>query len=308
MTTTLTLTHSSAPPPACSSPTCGGPEDRLRAAFSSAYSLLASICRSPSFHESLSTTHPIDLIDAHMAVAHGAMHEATTRELTSVVAAGHAAGQLQALGFTKALTFPTSTRYVPPPLRPLHALNLPPSYIRIRPARFGRGLGNAPLTHIQAARDLSLDLVTHIDQTQRDAIATFIEEAIRRGIDAQVTGNRVANIVGLFPRWQKAVENLHARMIANGIPGHVAQQRADDYADELRDKRGMNIARTELLRGLNQGRLNSWGALAAEGVIDPDKSIKEWSSAPYACDACAELGDPKRRWSRNACGGNQYPI
>ncbi len=148
--------------------------------------------------------------------------------------------------------------------------------------------------HTRAAEALSLDLVTRINRSQRAAIHGIVVESFRRGIAAKDTANRIANVVGLFPRWQRAVNNLHASMLANDVPARIADRRARAYSDELIQKRAVMIARTELLRAMNTGRWLGWHDLADQGIIDPERSTKEWTGSidSAICPECEYLADP----------------
>jgi hypothetical protein len=279
-------------------PYLGGPEDRIFAAFHDSYSSAAHVWRTMASR--------VFALDDPLAVAHTAMdgdalkfYEALVPELELAHRTGAARGRKQ-VAAVHDWTWPTATiKAAMPaysdPIYPIRELHLPrwPSSIRIPPVpRAHRTFGHAPLSHIDAARDLALNLVTQVDQTQRDTIAAMITEAITRGFDADLTGLRIANVVGLFPRWQRAVDNLFTNMLSNDVPLRIAQKRADDYADSLREKRGRMIARTELLRAMNSGRQAGWQSMADKGQLDPERSIKEWVSASVgACEECDYLGD-----------------
>lgn len=171
----------------------------------------------------------------------------------------------------------------------------PPQLYGLRPSDHkGARAGVAAPLHVEAARNLSLALVTKVTKTQRAGIRKLVTESITKGIPPAQQGLRIANIVGLFPRWQNAVNNLHARMIQNRIPPHVADVRAKNYADELLEKRGIMIARTELLRAMNAGRWAGWHDLAHKGVLDPDSAVKQWKGTidNRICPVCEYLADP----------------
>lgn len=146
--------------------------------------------------------------------------------------------------------------------------------------------------HLEAAHGLTMNMIVKVNAEQRSAIRTVITRAIAKGIDAPTTGKRVSNLVGLFPRWQKAVDHLYTRMLANDIPERIAFQRAADYSDELIKKRGMMIARTELMRAMNHGRLLGWNEAAGDGRFDADESYKYVQEAPFACPDCIHIADP----------------
>lgn len=154
--------------------------------------------------------------------------------------------------------------------------------------------GFAPGTNIAAAQYLPYDLIVRITAGQRDAIRQVIVDSITHGYDPYLAGVMVSNLVGLFPRWQRAVTTYYNTMLDNGAPGRVAIARANQYGDHLRAKRGLMIARTELMRAQNYGRLDGWREQGDEqGLFDTATSEKKWHAAPDACDQCAEMAGVK---------------
>ena len=114
---------------------------------------------------------------------------------------------------------------------------------------------------------------------------------MRKGDDVDILSMRIANLVGLDPRWQRAVFNFESRLNSGkeNLPPDLVQKRVQDYSDWLRERRGIRIARTELMRGMNDGRLAGWNEQAAAGYFDPVMSEKEWSAAPGACPDCSAM-------------------
>jgi hypothetical protein len=173
-----------------------------------------------------------------------------------------------------------------PPRRKL--LRIPKPRINIRPGR--RDFSSAPQVHLDAVQQLPLDLVQLIDESQIGGIRMALDESIRRGYDADMLGQMIANMVGLFPRWQQAVINLGDRMRDSGkhTEKEIAYRQAR-YSDALREKRGIMIARTEMMTATNTGRMDGWRQQEAQGYLDGALSEKEWLAAPGACPQCAAL-------------------
>lgn len=158
----------------------------------------------------------------------------------------------------------------------------------LKPSRSRTQRFPADQYHVAAAKTLTLDLVQHVTRTQEGKLKTILGQSISKGINADVTGARLANVVGLFPRWQNAVDNFHTKLLDDGATRAWARQRAKQYADSLLDKRGIMIARTELMRAMNDGRLAGWQDMLDRGVIT-DASIKDWDASPDACDDCSNI-------------------
>jgi hypothetical protein len=325
-------------------PHLGAPSERLARAFLDTYQAAVFLMRTPGFIDNLSylANHdPVQLrpyVLAQVEQAGRRFQPILANELLRLLEAGAAIGRLQlaqpmqkagdagagagvgagvGAGATAAdldtayLTLTAAQRRargLPPPLFP--ALRIPhhPSSIRIPKApRWGRG--QAPIPHIEAARNLALDLVVNINDTQRDLIGDYIEEAITRGIPVDDTAMRVANVTGLFPRWARAVSNYHSRLLAQGMDRPFAQKQADKYADRLRKKRGWMISRTEIQRAQNLGRLNSWREFAAQGHLDADNSVKSWvGGTPGSCPICTQLGNPNGDYKGVSVVGLETPF
>lgn len=291
-------------------------ETRLAQAFRSAYQTLADLFRSDVFAANLRPDdRPDQYVSLYVDSANEHARSLFTEILVPVGNAGTVEGREEVTrarfkwrfrkARSSALVTPTDDRLgsqragtvsalypgsLPPQVPPRRRLlRVPPPRLTIQPTSLtGRFVG-APQTHLDAVAQLPLDLVTLIDESQRDGIRTVLDEAIRRGYDPDMIGMQIANMVGLFPRWQQAVVNLGTRMTADGKGEREVQYRMGRYSDWLRERRGLMIARTELMTALNTGRMTGWHQQADDGLLDTDLSKKEWLSAPGACDACAAL-------------------
>lgn len=277
------------------------------------YGLAAVQMRTPAFAEMLGeavaagAAHGMVTVERFLADAGTRFHTALTRDLVPVVNAGAAAGRLQAQGgFQKAgaavgplAVNPTRQSSNPPlsriarpkPLPPYRRLlRIPARRLAIPPATLGRTGGQVAQTYLDAVNALALDLVGHIDNTQRQGILEALDDGMRKGDDVDIISMRIANLVGLDPRWQRAVQNFENGLLnaAAPLPGALIQRRVQDYSDWLRERRGIRIARTELMRGMNTGRLLGWHDQASSGEFDAATSIKVWSAAPDACPVCKE--------------------
>ena len=302
-------------------PHLGAPSTRLAQAFLDSYQSTVHLFRTPTFADNLRSlgaeSSPATLLSYltfQLDHADSRFHPIVANELSRVLALGAALGRRQVYGafdlhkaVSGALPARVAAQKLPKPLFPYLPIPRFPSSIRIpRSRRIGRG--QAPLEHIEAAKGLSLDLIQRINAHQRALVGGYVTEAITRGLDVDTTAMRVANVVGLFPRWARAVGRLHSSMLANGVNPRIAQARADTYADELRLKRAKMISRTELIRAMATGRQNSWREMADQGVIDPENSVREWSAAPGACDVCEELGDPNGEGVGTRVKGLETPF
>lgn len=269
-------------------PYLGTPEDQIRSAFIDTYTALHSVMQTQGFAQNLEhaiaeskVAGGMGVIDEMAEFAEWQFHNEAVRVFTPVVAAGHADGIITVVAPTP---LQKSALYARVRRRPRS-----PWRDRMHLPRGSRSRDSAPLRHIEAARDMTGRLVTYITENQRTKISNLLKESISRGIEVEQTAKRISNVVGLFPRWQQAVDNLYQRMIDNGIDPDIALRRARDYWADLVDTRSEMIARTELMRALNLGRLNGWRQLDQAGRLDGDLSMKTWQAATDACDECLDL-------------------
>ena len=311
-------------------PYLGGPEDRFASAFRSTYQTLVHVLRTPTFQEHLASavestgvSGALALLDRYIDDTNDRLAVGINREIRPVVYAG-AARARQITPFAKAsseaLALPRSrprpaprSRRAPGPYRPLppyrQLLRIPWNKYSPPPATQGRTRGHVNQAYLNATDLLTLSLVQKINETQKDKIVDVIRDAVRKGQNIDIASMRVANMVGLFPRWQQAVLNFQYQLEQQNLPNRVIQTRVNDYADWLRERRGIMIARTELVRAMNTGRLIAWHEMADDGQFSATETIKEWVAAPDACPKCLAL-DGKRitNIDNKFRSGNDYYV
>jgi len=149
-------------------------------------------------------------------------------------------------------------------------------------------------------------LVTSIDGLTRRAIQDIITEAFTQQIDYRTTARRIRNIVGLHPRWAKAVtkfeEDEIKRLVKMGFSEErarrTAEERASRYSDRLVKARASMIARTEINMAEQAGRYEGWQQAFEAGYVDPS-SMKMWMTAQdeRTCDICGPLDGETVEWN-----------
>ena len=167
------------------------------------------------------------------------------------------------------------------------------------------------------AQQRAAALITAIDDMTRQSVREIIIEAFNDKVDYRTTAKRIKNVVGLHPRWAKAVtkyeKNQFNRLVGTGMKETTAMTRASEmatkYADNLKSKRATMIARTEIQIAQNEGRIESWKQAAKAGFVDPD-SMKMWITADdeRTCPICAELDGETVGWLDVFSNGLEKPI
>jgi hypothetical protein len=170
------------------------------------------------------------------------------------------------------------------------------------------------------ARTRSAQLVTAIDQSNRLAIRETISQAFTTPRTVDQTARSLRQIVGLHPRWARAVERFNdknfRRLIRDGFDTDKAQATADSMTEKYRRKlirrRAEMIARTEIQQAQNFGREASWQATERAGLIDP-RAEKEWRTAPLGsrygppCPECTEMRGTRVPWNGTFANGRSMP-
>ena len=136
-------------------------------------------------------------------------------------------------------------------------------------------------------------------QQTATALTALLSEAVPLNSVSQRLGSVYGiNANGLFPRYANAVANFAEQtaldLTERGITGSkalkIVQQRSDKYANKLRRSRAKMIARTEIMRANNAGRLHASDQASAKGLFDRDKAKRQWITAPQdACYICGPL-------------------
>lgn len=154
------------------------------------------------------------------------------------------------------------------------------------------------------AGELVKGVTDEIEQIIQDTIA----ETLEGNISVTEAQRRIRRTIGLHERWQKAVNNTHARLVKQNLASgmteeqalQAAQTAAEKYQERLIRARAKNIARTEVATAQNEGRWQAWQQAGDAGYVNMKTAMKEWRTAPefvssktVVCPYCAPL-DGKR--------------
>ena len=173
---------------------------------------------------------------------------------------------------------------------------------------------------VNYSRVRSGQLIRSIDESTRLSVRELITQAFTEPRSVDDTARLIRRIVGLHPRWARAVERFHDKnvqgLIRDGMSSSQAQRRADEmtakYRDKLIRRRAEMIARTETQQALNFGRQMSWVASDRAGLVDP-RTMKEWRTAPLGsrygppCPTCTTLRGTRVAWNGTFDNGQQMP-
>ena len=97
---------------------------------------------------------------------------------------------------------------------------------------------------------------------------------------------------GLTVRYADAVVNRATKIMADNpnLSAVQLKKKVDAYGSRLRRSRARMIARTELMRASNQGRLEGMWQAADRGLVDPTLAKKQWVTSSFdVCPICVPL-------------------
>jgi hypothetical protein len=156
---------------------------------------------------------------------------------------------------------------------------------------------------IRSAEQFAADLVREVTRSTRLAIRDAVTESFTHGFTADTLARRLRNTVGLTSRQARAVESYRERLLNGGMDEDRVDVLTRRYWRKTRNRRAETIARTEIMRASNHGRMQGWLSAADHGMLDMNASVKEWVTAPLGpsfdpskpevCVACGPLDGTK---------------
>lgn len=143
---------------------------------------------------------------------------------------------------------------------------------------------------VEEAERIAGAMITEITDATEAAIRALIATAIRDGIPPYEAARMIVPLIGLTSAQGLAALKYREQLIDSGLTLEKVNEKVDDYADELLQRRGENIARTEILDALNAGQEESLLQAQYEGLLS-DNATKEVILSEDACPLCQEIAD-----------------
>ena len=161
------------------------------------------------------------------------------------------------------------------------------------------------------------NMVTDMVDTQVTAIRGVIARGYRQGLGRGVVESRLVTLLnempspqkipaglggmgtifgdatrGLTDRYALAVFNRAEQIMRDNptMQPRELKRRVDNYGKKLRRSRARMIARTEMMRASNQGRLQGMYQAADRGLVNPALARKQWVTSAFdVCPICVPL-------------------
>lgn len=140
-------------------------------------------------------------------------------------------------------------------------------------------------------------MIQRINATTKAGIRELLDEALQNGVHSSVAARRVRPLIGLPPRFARAVERQRVLLTEQGLSPARVLKSTEAYSKRLLNLRARNIARSELITAGNQGHLDAWLVGMDQGVID-NGAHKTWIAGldERTCAIC------------NGLNGQQVPV
>lgn len=146
-------------------------------------------------------------------------------------------------------------------------------------------------------------LIRNIEVEALAEVRRVIAGVLRDGGGVAAAAGQIRNVIGLHPRWARAVdafqEREFERLIDLGLSPESALEAARaagfGYSERLVNARALTIARTEVIAAQNAGQVLSWYQAADQGYLDLGLAEKEWVAGPSGwkgievCEQCQTL-------------------
>ena len=146
---------------------------------------------------------------------------------------------------------------------------------------------------VEWAQQRSAELITNnVEQEMRDAIRRAVVESVSgTGLTVRDVARRLRDEeLGLTRQQQQAVSTFRAKLTDQLAERHPrwstdrlaeeVNRKAGRYSDALLRYRSEVIARTEVVRAESEGQLTLWKEAEAQGLLDPDRTVRVWLTTP----------------------------
>ena len=161
------------------------------------------------------------------------------------------------------------------------------------------------------------NMVTDMIDSQIQSVRSVVSRAFNEGLTRQQTSRNLIQLLNEIPTPKGAVAGNYAlgHMFGNATKGLTTRyanavvsragrlvrqnpdispvdlkRKVDQYGAKLRRSRARTIARTELMRASNQGRLQGMWQAADQGLVNPTLAKKQWVTSSFdVCPICIPL-------------------
>ena len=152
------------------------------------------------------------------------------------------------------------------------------------------------------ARHYAVLRTKDLTASSKDAVRTFIVDAINDGVPVKTLASQIADVLALDQRFAKAAGNYRNGLKALDAKPGRADAQTSQYITRAARARAQTIARTETIAALAHGQVNAIRSAMASGLLAVGTELV-WIAAPGCCDACTNLNGEKQSATAPLWGG-----
>lgn len=141
------------------------------------------------------------------------------------------------------------------------------------------------------------NLITGISEKTRTGVRFVIRDSFKEGLPPRTAAKLIKDSIGLTEPQAKSLVNFRNNQIAQGIKGKRLDERVERFRKKKLKERSLNIARTETIRAVNLGQLQTWKQGAEENLFDTATVKKAWIVTPddVLCPICIGIDELDQR-------------
>lgn len=139
-------------------------------------------------------------------------------------------------------------------------------------------------------------MVVELSSKMRETVNTVITSNVAGTLPRNVVTRTLREVIPLHSAWAESVVKASARTYQEALEAGKSLAAAEDAAARVAKNRAAaltrsradNIARTEAMTAMNEGKQAAWEQQVANGWASPN-SVKEWVEGRDPCEICRPL-------------------
>ncbi len=153
------------------------------------------------------------------------------------------------------------------------------------------------------------ELSDDLDATAREAVVVALTKAIRGNLSPAELREVFDNSMFLNPQLALAVENLRAGLVAKDVAPGSARSSANQYALSLRRSRAATVARTELAKAVEAGKMTAYDEILSNVGMPTGYAELEWlvTKDDRLCRKCVAMDGDRTSYDSPAWSAPLHP-
>lgn len=139
------------------------------------------------------------------------------------------------------------------------------------------------------ATDLAREYADKAVAGMRDGLREAMADGLARGLSQEGLETLALNVVGLGPRFARAVVAYEKGLLAKGVDAEEASGLAGEYAKRLRLTQARGAARTAMTAAVAIGQLAAWNEALLAGRVQAVTKTWRVNRDGRLCERCARM-------------------